>query len=501
MKKCWVLVSCFFLISNGYVFAQSNSYFIDSNKNKAVSITKPSENYAIYLKLLKEHESIQDELLNSTDYYKKIRKKNYVLTGKDISIINTSFTNRLNLLNRSLTFSSSDLNFSKTSNLYNLVSIHLKIKSFETFVLQQNILGKNTKVNILINEDNLLYREKKNSLKKIKNRLTSKRFRKSLQKAWNNSKIIDYNGFDSIKAIALTDDIIKTHYYQNMLSNSKSNRNSKKYFNKLISENNSFLSSVSFNYFLNNFLSGFSNLVGNFLGFISTRKGKLYNNIAFRNTSLALLQPLDVLLEKTPFRLTDKFIPGYWGHAAIYVGNENQLKELNIWNHPFVKKYHNEIREGKVIVEALRSSVAINTFKNFTNIDDFVHLRLNDEPALEKKREMIIKVFAQIGKKYDFGYNIESNKKIICSELHYLVFDQVKFKTNRVLGINSLSVDQIAEQGIKGGAFYPIALYLNGIKVKDDKIFEIYDQLLKARKKENKSLKKDLFKRNTILLN
>ena len=86
-------------------------------------------------------------------------------------------------------FPNSDLKYSKSSNLYNLVSLHLKIKAFETFVLQQRVLGKNTKVNTLINEDNLLYRKKNNSLKKIKNSLASKRFRKSLQKAWNNSNI------------------------------------------------------------------------------------------------------------------------------------------------------------------------------------------------------------------------------------------------------------------------------------------------------------------------
>ena len=32
------------------------------------------------------------------------------------------------------------------------------------------------------------------------------------------------------------------------------------------------------------------------------------------------LRPFDILFEKTPFRLTDKFIPGHFGHVAIYIG-------------------------------------------------------------------------------------------------------------------------------------------------------------------------------------
>ena len=43
---------------------------------------------------------------------------------------------------------------------------------------------------------------------------------------------------------------------------------------------------------------------------------------------VADMQPLDVIFEKTPFRATDKFIPGHYGHAAIWVGNEQQLKDL-----------------------------------------------------------------------------------------------------------------------------------------------------------------------------
>ena len=33
------------------------------------------------------------------------------------------------------------------------------------------------------------------------------------------------------------------------------------------------------------------------------------------------MQAGDILLEKTPFRLTDKMIPRYWGHATIWTGH------------------------------------------------------------------------------------------------------------------------------------------------------------------------------------
>ena len=60
------------------------------------------------------------------------------------------------------------------------------------------------------------------------------------------------------------------------------------------------------------------------------------------------------------------------------------------------------------------------------------------------------------------------------------------------MGINTISVDKVAEQGLKGGAFYPIDLYLDGIRIEAAQIFEIYEQLPTARNREIKKLKQRL---------
>jgi hypothetical protein len=54
-----------------------------------------------------------------------------------------------------------------------------------------------------------------------------------------------------------------------------------------------------------------SRLFGNSIGLVKGRKGHLLDLPPEERRALARsLEPLDVLLEKTPFRLTDKFIPG-----------------------------------------------------------------------------------------------------------------------------------------------------------------------------------------------
>ena len=77
-------------------------------------------------------------------------------------------------------------------------------------------------------------------------------------------------------------------------------------------------------------VNGMSELFGNTVGAVEERKGKMYQNKTAENLILSKLQGGDILLEKTPFRLTDKMIPGYWGHAAIWVGNEQELTSLGV---------------------------------------------------------------------------------------------------------------------------------------------------------------------------
>ena len=61
-----------------------------------------------------------------------------------------------------------------------------------------------------------------------------------------------------------------------------------------------------------------SETFGNIIGSVEERKGLLWGNEQVAINLASTLKPGDILLEKTPFRLTDRLIPGYWGHAAMW---------------------------------------------------------------------------------------------------------------------------------------------------------------------------------------
>jgi hypothetical protein len=217
-------------------------------------------------------------------------------------------------------------------------------------------------------------------------------------------------------------------------------------------------------FFKNAFSFIVSEGLGNGMGLIAFREGKLLHLAPEEKQAISgVLQPLDILLEKTPFRLTDKFIPGHWGHVALWLGRYDEIKNLGIAEHPLVKKYEKQFGSNRLIVEALRSGVEMNTFEHFLNIDDLLVLRPRNL-SLAEKREYLIRALEQVGKEYDFNFNVETDERIVCSELAYVVFHHVQWPTDKQLGRYTISPDHVAKKALDG-TFEPVLIYHEGEKV------------------------------------
>lgn len=228
-----------------------------------------------------------------------------------------------------------------------------------------------------------------------------------------------------------------------------------------------------------------SKLFGNTMGLVAFRKGILKNlPPEEKNEISSKMKPLDILLEKTPFRLTDSFIPGYYGHVAIWVGDESDLRALNLWDHPSIQKYHSEIRSGKRIIEALRPGVQINSLEHFLDIDDLLVLR-NPNMAYEQSREFLVRAFDQIGKDYDFNFDVETDSKIVCSEIVYVVFHDINWPTKKALGRYTISPDNVASKAIDQHTLEPQLMYRSGVRVNGDLLLELTEVLRFESKSQN----------------
>lgn len=188
------------------------------------------------------------------------------------------------------------------------------------------------------------------------------------------------------------------------------------------------------------------------------------------------MKPLDVIVERSAFHLTNSFIPGHFGHVAIWAGTENELKELGVWEElPEIEararryfgyqgpSFQNNIRQGRYIIEALRPGVQMNTLDHFLDINDMavfspVHLTKTD------KKAALIRAFEQVGKDYDFQFNVETDRTIVCSELAYITFDTFPWPTESSFGRYTIEPDHVARLGLDENYFEISMLYMKGEK-------------------------------------
>src|SRR5690606_17712696 len=133
--------------------------------------------------------------------------------------------------------------------------------------------------------------------------------------------------------------------------------------------------------------------------------------------------------------------------------------------------------QGKLVLEALREpGVTMNTLEHFMDVDDFLVLRSS---KVQEPGEQILTAVKQFGKPYDFNFDIETAEAIVCSELIYMVMDEVSWPTDRSMGRYTISPDHIAWKSMDN-CLDPVVLFHDGQEVKQNKKDELH-RLLKKR--------------------
>lgn len=185
--------------------------------------------------------------------------------------------------------------------------------------------------------------------------------------------------------------------------------------------------------------------LGNLMGALEFRKGKLYDQPHWVRFLKERMEPGDLLLQKSSFRLTDKVIPGYFGHVAIYVGTTAELRQLGLLTHPWVAPHLPGVAAGKTIVEALPGGTRISTIEDFLNSDGVAILRPKRDkiPQADVLRAIAL-AFSHIGKKYDFRFDNNTWDTIVCSELAFHTYVNVRWTFAKVLSSYTITPDDVA---------------------------------------------------------
>jgi len=211
---------------------------------------------------------------------------------------------------------------------------------------------------------------------------------------------------------------------------------------------------------------------------------------------LPLLQPGDILLERREWYVSNVGLPGYWSHAALYIGTPAERRRF--FDDPSVKAwvkkqggagadlekllaakcpdaYKVSVKaqeEGHVprVLEAMSEGVSFTTLEHSAAADAVVVLR----PKLSKteKASAILRAFHYSGRPYDFNFDFLTDSALVCTELVYKAYEPgggmkgLRLPLSEMLGRKLLPANEIAvlfdEEFGKAGQQFEFVLFLDG---------------------------------------
>ncbi len=169
------------------------------------------------------------------------------------------------------------------------------------------------------------------------------------------------------------------------------------------------------------------------------------------------LRPGDILVTRHATALTNLFMPGFWPHAALYVGTPEQRDALGI----AVPADKRSSWTGDICtLEALKDGVRLRRLSDTLLVDYFVVLR----PQLsgDSIRQAIERGLLHEGKMYNFDFDFFSSDRLVCTEVVYRSYDGIDglvFPLTDRAGRKTLSAEDLLNFALENDAFEPFAIF------------------------------------------
>ena len=178
-----------------------------------------------------------------------------------------------------------------------------------------------------------------------------------------------------------------------------------------------------------------------------------------------LLRPGDVLAVRKEYAVTNYFLPGYWPHVALYLGDGAQMRKLGIADLEHIQPLWSQLMPGghestPRVLESKKDGVLIRSLESPYASDSIVILR--SRLKLEEIAEALGRGLKHVGKSYDFGFDLSKADRLVCTEVVYRSFDGVgdlRFSLVKRAGRMTLSGNDLVEMSLAGHFFDPVAVY------------------------------------------
>jgi hypothetical protein len=201
--------------------------------------------------------------------------------------------------------------------------------------------------------------------------------------------------------------------------------------------------------------------LGTVLSHVAWRSGYLKSKPAAQDAIMDILQPLDIVLVSSKGRRSGQMIPGLFGHAAVYVGTEQELQRLGIWASSKVQPHAAKIRSGHVFIEADADGVHLSPASIVLNTDAVAILRPRFT-GLKQRRKTALDFFSAMGMKFDFLFDVDSPDCTFCTELIHRVMPQLDLPIMEIYGVRTIMPDSLAVSAIRRKPNLAVVGYIKG---------------------------------------
>lgn len=179
----------------------------------------------------------------------------------------------------------------------------------------------------------------------------------------------------------------------------------------------------------------------------------------------SLLLPGDVIIVRKEYALTNYFLPGYWPHAALYLGDAGSLRPLDTGvkdeHRPRWRRLLEAAGDGEErVFESMKDGVLVRSLESPFASDSVVVLR----PRLQVSDvgRALGRVLPHEGKAYDFDFDFRRADRLVCTEVVYRAYEGVgdlHLPLTVRAGRPTLSGSDLIHMAIDNANFQPVAVY------------------------------------------
>jgi len=163
-----------------------------------------------------------------------------------------------------------------------------------------------------------------------------------------------------------------------------------------------------------------------------------------------LLKPGDVIVTRHDDAMSNLFLPGFWPHAALFLGDSKTRRMLALPENPLEED----------ILEAKKDGVLFRNLSETLAVDSFVVIRPN--LSGHELAEALTRACSHEGKLYDFVFDFRKADRLVCTEVIYRAYHsvgEINFQLTKRSGRHALSAEDLLDQAITRNNFKVVAIF------------------------------------------